>query len=26
MEKVKVKLEIYEDDPFGGTCCGPVLE
>jgi hypothetical protein len=23
MEKVKVKLEIYEDDPFGGTCCGP---
>jgi len=23
MEKVKVKLEIYEDDPFGSTCCGP---
>jgi len=23
MEKVKVRLEIYEDDPFGGTCCGP---
>jgi len=22
MEKVKVRLEIYEDDPFGGTCCG----
>ena len=23
MERVKVKLEIYEDDPFGSTCCGP---
>jgi Fe-S oxidoreductase len=23
MEKVKVKLEIYEDNPFGSTCCGP---
>jgi hypothetical protein len=23
MEKVKAKLEIYEDDPFGSTCCGP---
>lgn len=23
MEKVKLKLEIYEDDPFGSTCCGP---
>jgi hypothetical protein len=23
MEKVKVRLEIYEDDPFGSTCCGP---
>ena len=23
MEKDKVKLEIYEDDPFGSTCCGP---
>jgi len=23
MEKIKVKLEIYEDDPFGSTCCGP---
>lgn len=23
MEKTKVKLEIYEDDPFGSTCCGP---
>jgi hypothetical protein len=23
MEKVKIKLEIYEDDPFGSTCCGP---
>jgi hypothetical protein len=23
MEKVKVRLEIYADDPFGGTCCGP---
>ena len=22
MEKVKVRLEIYEDDPFGSTCCG----
>ncbi len=24
MEKIKVKLEIYEGDPFGRTCCGPV--
>jgi hypothetical protein len=23
MEKVKVRLEIFEDDPFGSTCCGP---
>jgi len=23
MEKNKVKLEIYEGDPFGSTCCGP---
>jgi hypothetical protein len=23
MKKVKIKLEIYEDDPFGSTCCGP---
>ena len=23
MGKVKIKLEIYEGDPFGGTCCGP---
>jgi len=23
MERVKVRLEIYEDDPFGSTCCGP---
>lgn len=23
MEKTKLKLEIYEDDPFGSTCCGP---
>jgi len=23
MEKAKVRLEIYEDDPFGSTCCGP---
>ncbi len=23
MEKAKIKLEIYEDDPFGSTCCGP---
>ena len=23
MEKVKSRLEIYEDDPFGSTCCGP---
>ena len=22
IEKVKVRLEIYEDDPFGSTCCG----
>jgi len=23
MEKNKVKLEIFEGDPFGSTCCGP---
>jgi len=23
MEQVKIRLEIYEDDPFGSTCCGP---
>jgi hypothetical protein len=23
MEKSKIKIEIYEDDPFGSTCCGP---
>jgi hypothetical protein len=23
MEKSKIKLEIYEGDPFGSTCCGP---
>ena len=23
MEKVKVRLEIYEGDPFGSACCGP---
>lgn len=23
MEKGKIRLEIYEGDPFGGTCCGP---
>ncbi len=23
MERTKLKLEIYEDDPFGSTCCGP---
>ena len=23
MEKTKLRLEIYEDDPFGSTCCGP---
>lgn len=23
MEKNKLRLEIYEDDPFGSTCCGP---
>ena len=23
MEKSKVRLEIYEGDPFGSTCCGP---
>ena len=22
MERAKLKLEIYEDDPFGSTCCG----
>ena len=23
MEKIKVKLEIFEGDPFGSACCGP---
>lgn len=23
MERSKVKLEIYEGDPFGSACCGP---
>ena len=23
MEKSKIKLEIYEGDPFGSSCCGP---
>jgi hypothetical protein len=23
MEKSKIRIEIYEDDPFGSTCCGP---
>jgi len=23
MEKSKIRIEIYEGDPFGGTCCGP---
>lgn len=23
MEKNKVRLEIYEGDPFGSACCGP---
>lgn len=23
MEKSKIKVEIYEGDPFSGTCCGP---
>jgi len=23
MEKSKIKLEIFEGDPFGGACCGP---
>ncbi len=23
MEKSKVKLEIFEGDPFGSACCGP---
>ena len=23
MEKIKVKLEIFEGDPFGTACCGP---
>jgi len=23
MEKRKVRIEIYEGDPFGGACCGP---
>ena len=23
VEKDKIRIEIYEDDPFGSTCCGP---
>lgn len=23
MEKNKIRLEIFEGDPFGSTCCGP---
>ena len=23
MEKSRVKIEIYEGDPFGSACCGP---
>jgi len=23
MKKGKLKIEIYEGDPFGGACCGP---
>jgi hypothetical protein len=23
MEKTKIKLEIFEGDPFGSACCGP---
>ncbi len=23
MEKSKIRIEIYEEDPFGSTCCGP---
>jgi hypothetical protein len=23
VEKNKIKIEIYEGDPFGGACCGP---
>jgi hypothetical protein len=23
VEKSKIKLEIYEGDPFGSACCGP---
>lgn len=23
MEKDKIRIEIYEGDPFGSTCCGP---
>ena len=23
MEKDKIRIEIYEGDPFGGACCGP---
>jgi len=23
MEKSKIRIEIYEGDPFGGACCGP---
>jgi hypothetical protein len=23
MQKSKIKIEIFEDDPFGSACCGP---
>jgi hypothetical protein len=23
MQKDKIKVEIFEGDPFGGACCGP---
>jgi len=23
MEKAKIKIEIFEGDPFGSVCCGP---
>jgi Fe-S oxidoreductase len=23
MERSKIRIEIYEDNPFGSTCCGP---
>jgi len=23
VEKSKIKIEIFEDDPFGSSCCGP---